>query len=116
MHSECAAFRLLTGSVFGLDCNAANEIGSCRDGLTYRLNVVTLRVPSLTQRQADVPLLFLQLVREASARYGREPMDVPPDVISDIAELPDLGPDWLPRHVRCPRVHSRSRVHACAGR
>lgn len=68
--------------------------GRFRPDLFYRLNVVTLRVPSLAQRQADVPLLFLQLVREASARYGREPMDVPPEVISDIAER-----DW-PGNVR----------------
>jgi two-component system C4-dicarboxylate transport response regulator DctD len=69
-----------------VDLEAEVAAGRFRADLFYRLNVVTLRVPSLAQRQADVPLLFLQLVREASGRYGRELMDVPPDVISDIAE------------------------------
>jgi len=76
--------RFITTSKVDLEGEVA--AGRFRADLFYRLNVATLRVPSLAQRHADVPLLFLQLVREASARYGREPMDVPPDVISDIAE------------------------------
>ena len=77
-----------------VDLEGEVAAGRFRADLFYRLNVATLRVPSLAQRHADVPLLFLQLVREASARYGREPIDVPPDVISDIAER-----DW-PGNVR----------------
>jgi two-component system C4-dicarboxylate transport response regulator DctD len=59
--------------------------GRFRADLFYRLNVVTLHVPSLAQRTADIPLLFLQLVREASARYGREDIDVPASVIAQIS-------------------------------
>src|SRR5690606_5641502 len=47
--------------------------------------VVTLRLPSLAARREDVPLLFLQLVREAAARHRRDEVDVPPHVIADIA-------------------------------
>ncbi|WP_159949841.1 sigma-54 dependent transcriptional regulator [Rhizobium sp. 18065] len=68
--------------------------GRFRADLFYRLNVVTIRVPSLVQRRADVPLLFLQLVREACARYGRDDMQVAPEIISEIAER-----DW-PGNVR----------------
>ena len=77
-----------------VDLEAEVAAGRFRADLFYRLNVVTLHVPSLSQRRADVPLLFLQLVREAAARYGRDEMDVPPDVISDIAQR-----DW-PGNVR----------------
>lgn len=68
-----------------VDLGAEVAAGRFRADLFYRLNVVTLHVPSLAQRGADIPLLFLQLVREASARYGRDDMDVPPAVISEVA-------------------------------
>ncbi|MET0358787.1 MAG: sigma 54-interacting transcriptional regulator, partial [Pararhizobium sp.] len=68
-----------------VDLEAEVAAGRFRADLFYRLNVVTLHVPSLAQRAADIPLLFLPLVREASARYGREDMDVPPAIVSEVA-------------------------------
>lgn len=69
-----------------VDLEAEVAAGRFRADLFYRLNVATIHVPSLSQRRADIPLLFLQLVREATARYGKDDMLVPPDVISDIAQ------------------------------
>ncbi len=77
-----------------VDLEAEVAAGRFRADLLYRLNVVTLRVPSLAQRRADIPLLFLQLVREAAARYGREDMDVPQEVVMSVAQR-----DW-PGNVR----------------
>ncbi|MDX3926546.1 MAG: sigma-54 dependent transcriptional regulator [Shinella sp.] len=77
-----------------VDLEAEVAAGRFRADLFYRLNVATLRVPSLAQRRADVPLLFLQLVREAAARYGRDDIEVPAATISDIA-----GREW-PGNVR----------------
>jgi len=77
-----------------VDLGGEVAAGRFRPDLLYRLNVATLHVPSLAQRRADVPLLFLQLVREAAARYGRSDVDVPPDVVTDIA-----GRSW-PGNVR----------------
>jgi two-component system C4-dicarboxylate transport response regulator DctD len=65
--------------------------GRFRADLFYRLNVATLHVPSLAQRRADIPLLFLQLVREAAARYGRSDVEVPAELIADIAGRPWPG-------------------------
>ncbi|WP_296041076.1 sigma-54 dependent transcriptional regulator [uncultured Agrobacterium sp.] len=59
--------------------------GRFRQDLLYRLNVATIHVPSLAQRQSDIPLLFLHLVREAAARYGRDDMEVPSTIISSLA-------------------------------
>lgn len=77
-----------------VDLEAEVTAGRFRADLFYRLNVATIHVPSLAQRRADIPLLFLQLVREAAARYGREDMDVPADMISAVAQR-----DW-PGNVR----------------
>ncbi|MGK9052680.1 sigma-54-dependent transcriptional regulator [Neorhizobium petrolearium] len=77
-----------------VDLEAEVAAGRFRADLFYRLNVATIHVPSLMQRRADIPLLFLQLVREAAARYGREDVDVPADVISAVAQR-----DW-PGNVR----------------
>ena len=68
--------------------------GRFRADLLYRLNVVTLRLPALAARREDVPLLFLQLVSEAAARYRRDDVEVPPQVVADIARR-----DW-PGNVR----------------
>jgi two-component system C4-dicarboxylate transport response regulator DctD len=77
-----------------VDLQAEVAAGRFRPDLLYRLNVATIHVPSLEQRRADIPLLFLQLVREAAARYGREDNEVSAEVISDIAQR-----DW-PGNVR----------------
>lgn len=69
-----------------VDLEAEVAAGRFRADLLYRLNVATLHVPSLAQRKADIPLLFLQLVREAAARYMRNDIDVPPELVSEIAE------------------------------
>ncbi|CDZ36263.1 sigma-54 dependent transcriptional regulator [Neorhizobium galegae] len=77
-----------------VDLEAEVAAGRFRADLLYRLNVATIHVPSLAQRRSDIPLLFLQLVREAAARYGRDDMEVPAEVISAIAQR-----DW-PGNVR----------------
>jgi two-component system C4-dicarboxylate transport response regulator DctD len=51
-------------------------------------------MPPLSQRREDVPLLFLQLVTEAAARYRRDHVEVPPETLAEIARR-----DW-PGNVR----------------
>ena len=76
------------------DLEAEVAAGRFRADLYYRLNVVTLRLPALAQRREDIPLLFLQLANESAARYRRESVHVPPDMLADIARR-----DW-PGNVR----------------
>jgi two-component system, NtrC family, C4-dicarboxylate transport response regulator DctD len=68
--------------------------GRFRADLFYRLNVVTLRLPPLSARRQDVPILFHHLVREAAGRYRQEPTEPPPHVVAAIARR-----DW-PGNVR----------------
>lgn len=63
------------------DLETASEEGRFRQDLYYRLNVITLAIPPLRDRQQDIPLLFHHLAREARARYRREIPDIPPDLM-----------------------------------
>ena len=69
-----------------VDLEAETAAGRFRADLLYRLAVVTLRMPPLDQRREDIPLLFLQLVGEASARYRRESVEVPLEVLAGLAQ------------------------------
>ncbi len=46
--------------------------GTFRQDLFYRLNVVSLSVPPLRQRPADIPLLAAHFLRKFTAEHGRE--------------------------------------------
>ena len=60
--------------------------GRFRADLYYCLNVVSLRMPALAARPQDIPLLFLQLVAEARARYRRDDVEVPAHVIAAVSQ------------------------------
>lgn len=73
------------------DLEAEVAAGRFRADLFYRLNVATLHVPALANRLADIPILFLQLVREAAARYMRDDIDVSPELLAEIGARPWPG-------------------------
>lgn len=75
--------RFIATSKVDLEREVAN--GRFRADLLYRLNVATLRVPTLSQRRSDIPLLFMQLVRESAARYGRDDVEISAALASDMA-------------------------------
>ncbi len=68
--------------------------GAFREDLYWRLNVALIRVPPLASRREDIPLLFLQLVREAAARHSAPDRAPEPEMLADLA-----GRDW-PGNVR----------------
>jgi two-component system, NtrC family, C4-dicarboxylate transport response regulator DctD len=93
--------------------NLADEVarGTFREDLYWRLNVATILVPPLSARREDIPLLFLQLVREAAARHSVPDRTPEPEMLAELAtrdwpgnvrELRNtadrfvLGLDWLP--------------------
>ncbi len=53
------------------DLRQKMEDGSFRQDLFYRLNVVTIKLPPLRERQGDSPLLVDRFVRELSEGHGR---------------------------------------------
>lgn len=53
------------------DMQALVAAGTFRRDLLYRLNVVTIEVPPLTERREDIVPLLEHFVLEAAVRYGR---------------------------------------------
>jgi two-component system C4-dicarboxylate transport response regulator DctD len=75
----------------------ADEVaaGRFRADLFYRLNVVALTVPPLSDRREDIALLFLRLLAEAAARHR---LDTVPEVAPSL--LGQLGAQDWPGNVR----------------
>lgn len=68
--------------------------GRFREDLFYRLSVVTLRVPSLSERRSDIPLLAERFRRSAAENAGRGPIRFQDDTIRVLTAY-----DW-PGNVR----------------
>ena len=56
----------------------AGAAGAFREDLFYRLNVVTIRVPSLRDRREDIPDLSQAMIADLSAQHRREPLALDP--------------------------------------
>jgi DNA-binding NtrC family response regulator len=72
------------------DLEAAVAAGAFRAELYFRLCVHTIAVPPLRARKDDIPLLL----REFLARHGGEDLEIPPEVLAELATY-----DW-PGNVR----------------
>lgn len=73
------------------DLAAAAAVGEFRSDLLYRLNIVTLRMPSLEDRREDIPALFLTLLDGAAARLGRSAPPVSDAVLRQLTARPWPG-------------------------
>ncbi|MGB0696566.1 MAG: sigma-54-dependent transcriptional regulator [Rhodospirillaceae bacterium] len=56
-----------------------------RDDLLYRLNPVTLHIPSLRDHPEDAPRLFFHFVDQAAKRLRRDPPPIPEALMLEIA-------------------------------
>jgi two-component system, NtrC family, response regulator AlgB len=71
------------------DLKAAVAAGAFREDLFYRLNVVTIRVPSLRERREDIPEIAAAVVADLSAQHRREPLALDPAATAALAAY-----DW----------------------
>lgn len=69
-----------------VDLAEACREGSFREDLYYRLNVATITLPPLRDREGDIALLFHHFAAEAAARYQRP---APELTTADINQLRD---------------------------
>lgn len=66
------------------------ERGSFRNDLYYRLNVVTLKLPPLSRRREDIPLLVEHFIRHFNMKMQKEIIGVTPEAMDALmrAEYP----------------------------
>ncbi|MBV8048468.1 MAG: sigma 54-interacting transcriptional regulator [Paludibacterium sp.] len=67
------------------DLEALMRDGQFREDLFYRLNVVTLTLPSLSERREDIPLLAQHFLAQVAKRYGRPLPAFAPEALEFLA-------------------------------
>jgi two-component system response regulator GlrR len=73
------------------DLEAAKAEGTFRGDLFYRLNVVSLKLPSLAERREDIPLLAAYFLKRVSERYGKDVNAFAPDALEQLVVAPWPG-------------------------
>ncbi|HVS26806.1 MAG TPA: sigma 54-interacting transcriptional regulator [Burkholderiales bacterium] len=68
--------------------------GRFREDLFYRLNVVSLRIPALSSRREDIPLLAGQFLQNLAGKYSKKISSFAPDALQLL-----VGASW-PGNVR----------------
>jgi two-component system C4-dicarboxylate transport response regulator DctD len=84
---EDRQFRLIAGST--QDLSMAVDRGQLLADLYYRIEVMVVRIPSLSERPEDIPVLFRQYVAQASEQAGLTAPEITPDVLSKL-----MAQDW----------------------
>ncbi|MFQ5660501.1 MAG: sigma-54-dependent transcriptional regulator [Gammaproteobacteria bacterium] len=73
------------------DLEAVVKEGEFREDLYYRLNVVPLDMPSLSQRREDVPLLATYFLRRHARKNGKNLKHFAPDALDYLVSAPWPG-------------------------
>ena len=63
------------------DLETAMAPGQFREDLYYRLNVVTLHLPTLAERREDIPLLANHFLAQLAAKYGKRSSGFAPEAL-----------------------------------
>src|SRR5689334_2301106 len=67
------------------------QSGKFREDLYYRLSTVPIRVPSLRDRQDDIPLLFRKFASDFSERYKTAPVQLDDEARARLVNYPFPG-------------------------
>jgi len=73
------------------DLEAKIHMGQFREDLFYRLNVVTVTMPSLADRPEDIPLLAGCFLKQYCAEYSRSGLFLAPEAERDLMRRPWKG-------------------------
>ena len=92
--SEAVAVDVRILSATHRDLDAMMAAAAFRQDLYYRLNVVTLWLPTLAERREDIPLLANHFLSQLSAKYGKRVNGFAPDAMRAL-----MNAEW-PGNVR----------------
>ncbi|MBR9840641.1 MAG: sigma-54-dependent Fis family transcriptional regulator [Rhodobacteraceae bacterium] len=79
--------RLIGGTVE--DLSGAVEAGAFSSELYYRLDVMQLRIPALSERPEDIPVLFRHYVAQAAEQSGMTEPEIGEEVVAGL-----IARDW----------------------
>ncbi|WP_300029585.1 sigma-54 dependent transcriptional regulator [uncultured Roseobacter sp.] len=79
--------RVIAGSHRDLAASVAE--GQLHSDLYYRLDVTPVRIPSLSERPEDIPVLFRHYVAQACEQAGLDAPDITPQVVAGL-----MARDW----------------------
>ncbi|MEN9849688.1 MAG: hypothetical protein RL368_2428 [Pseudomonadota bacterium] len=73
------------------DLEASVKRGEFREDLFYRLNVIPLYMPSLSERREDIPLLIDHFLAEQGKQESTEPVRFSPEALAYMVSMPWPG-------------------------
>lgn len=62
-----------------------------REDLFYRINLITLRIPSLRERRDDIPRLVRHFITSYASNHGMDAPEIAPDALALLTRLPYPG-------------------------
>jgi transcriptional regulator with GAF, ATPase, and Fis domain len=87
--SKTADVRII--ALTNLDLGAKIQDKSFREDLFYRLNVLSVHVPPLRDRQEDIPVLVRQFMIKTCEEMNLDPMEIDPAAMAWLAHQPWPG-------------------------
>ncbi|MDF1853845.1 sigma-54 dependent transcriptional regulator [Pseudooceanicola sp.] len=82
-----AGTRVIAGA--STDLSQAAESGAFSPDLYYRLDVMRVRIPALSERPEDIPVMFRQYVAQAADQAGLKPPVITEEVVAAL-----IARDW----------------------